>query len=60
LTALFRQVSAPVVTSQWINFQHVNWNHRSVDTYCRIKTGVVTTQVDMSSLWWRQETTINH
>ena len=37
LTALSRQVSAPVVTSQCINLQHVDWNHRSIDSYCRIR-----------------------
>jgi len=37
LTALSRQISAPVVTWQCINLQHVDWNHRSIDTYCRIR-----------------------
>jgi len=37
LTASSRQVSAPVVTSQCINLQHVDWNHRGIDTYCRIQ-----------------------
>ena len=39
-----RQVSAPVVTSQCINLQHVDWN-RGINTYCRIQTVVVSTVV---------------
>ena len=35
LTASSCQVSAPVLTSQCINLQHVDWNHRGIDTYCR-------------------------
>ena len=35
--ALSHQVSAPVVTSQFINLQHVDWNHQNIDTYCRIR-----------------------
>ena len=38
LTASSRQVSAPVVTSQCIILQHVDWNHRGIDrTYSRIQ-----------------------
>ena len=37
LTASSRQASSPVITSQSIILQHVDWKHRGINTYCRIQ-----------------------